>query len=31
MQFDRFYSLNDSVVRSFPHIIIYDFIKLSQI
>jgi hypothetical protein len=31
MQFDRFYSLNDSVVGSFPHIIIYDFIKLSQI
>jgi len=31
MQFEGFYSLNDSVVGSFPHIITYDFSKLSQI
>jgi len=33
MQFERFYSLNNSVVRSFPYtcIIIYDFSKFSQI
>ena len=31
MQFERFYSLNDSVVGSFPHFIIYDFSQLSQI
>ena len=31
MQFERFYSLNDSVVGSFPHIIINDFSELSQI
>ena len=31
MQFERFYSLNDSVAGSFPHIIIYDFSELSHI
>jgi hypothetical protein len=31
MQFEGFYSFNDSVVGSFPHIIIYDFSELSQI
>jgi hypothetical protein len=31
MQFERFYSLSDSIVGSFPHIIIYDFSELSQI
>jgi hypothetical protein len=31
MQFERFYSLNDSVVGSFPHLHHLDFIKLSQI
>ena len=31
MQFERFYSLNESVVGSFHTYIIYDFSKLSQI
>jgi len=33
MQFERFYSLNDSVVESFSHLlyIIYDFSQLFQI
>jgi hypothetical protein len=31
MQFERFYSLNDSIVGSFPHFFIFDFSQLSQI
>jgi len=31
MQFEKFYSLNDSVVGSFPHVQHYDFGQLSQI
>jgi hypothetical protein len=31
MQFERFYSLNNSIVGSFHIYIIYDFSKLSQI
>jgi hypothetical protein len=31
MQFERFYSLNNSIVESFHTYIIYDFSKLSQI
>jgi hypothetical protein len=31
MQFERFYSHNDSVVGSFPHLQLYDFSQLSQI
>ncbi len=31
MQFERFYSLSDSVVGSYPLYIIYDFRDLSQI
>ena len=31
MQFERFYSLNYSVVGMFSHFIMYDFSQLSQI